>query len=335
MGPAQEPASLGRTSVPCTGVNTLLARAVAALLVVAVGAAPAGARKAPRWTAHTPMTHARTEAAYALADGKVYVIGGLGPEVVTVPLVEVYDVDADAWSLAPPLPVAVNHAMAADHDGTVYVAGGYTALVFGAVNTFFAFRDGAWRPVPPMPETRAAAGMAEVDGKLYVVGGFSQQGELATTTLVYDVAAGTWSTEAGMPSPREHHMLVEHDGFLYVIGGRIGSPDTNMSDVQRFDPRTGKWKELAPMHQPRSGHTCAVTANDLIACMGGETTGAVFDSAEAYDVQRNRWIGLPSLPSGRTGFGSAAVGTRVYAFSGASDAGYLATMESIDLRSYR
>lgn len=310
-------------------------RAAAALLAAIALAAPAGARKPARWEQHAPMSFARTEAAYALADGKIYVMGGLGPEVVTVPLVEVYDVASDSWTTGPPMPVAVNHAMAAEHDGVVYVAGGYTAVVFGAVPTFFAFSGGSWTPLAPMPETRAAAGMVEHDGKLYVIGGFSQQGELATTTLVYDVAAGTWSTEAGMPKPREHHMLVEHDGLIYAIGGRIGDPATNMSDVQRFNPRTGKWKELAPMHQPRSGHTCAVTSNDLIACLGGETNGAVFETVEAYDVKRNRWIGLPSLASGRTGFGSAAIGTRLYAFSGAGDGGYLASMESIDLRSYR
>lgn len=281
------------------------------------------------------MTHARTEAAYALADGKIYVIGGLGPDVVTVPLVEVYDVAADSWTNAPPLPVAVNHAMAAEHDGVVYVAGGYTAVVFGAVNTFFAFQDGAWEPLPPMPETRAAAGMVEHDGKLYVIGGFTQQGELATSTLVYDVAAGAWSTEAAMPETREHHMVVEHEGFIYVTGGRIGDPATNMSDTWRFDPRKGKWKELAPMRQTRSGHTCAATSNDLIACMGGEMTGAVFHTAEAYSIERNRWIPLPSLSSGRTGFGSAAIGTKLYAFSGATDAGYLASMESLNLRRYR
>ncbi|HYP22334.1 MAG TPA: kelch repeat-containing protein [Actinomycetota bacterium] len=314
-----------------------LLRATIALLVVAAVAAPASARRArvPKWKSHAPMTHARTEAAYALAGGKIYVMGGFGPDVVTVPLVEVYDVRSDTWASAPPLPVPVNHAMAAEHDGVVYVAGGYTAVVFGAIPGFFAFEDGAWKPLPPMPETRAAAGMVEHDGKLYVIGGFSQQGELATTTLVYDVAAGSWSTEPGMPEPREHHMLVEHDGLIYVIGGRIGSPDTNLNDVQRFDPATGEWKELAPMRQPRSGHTCAVTANDLIACLGGEATGAVFDSAEAYDVKRNRWVALPPLPSGRTGFGSVAVGTKLYSFSGASDAGYLATMESLDLRPYR
>ncbi|HEV2755183.1 MAG TPA: kelch repeat-containing protein [Actinomycetota bacterium] len=311
----------------------LAAAALAVLAALAV-AAPAGARRAPKWKSHAPMRHARTEAAYALDDGRIFVIGGLGPSLVTVPLVEIYDVKADAWTDAAPLPVAVNHAMAASYDGNVYVAGGYTAVVFGAVNTFFMYDGLAWVPLPPMPETRAAAGMVGVDGKLYVIGGFTQQGQLATTTLVYDMDAGTWSVEEGTPDPREHHMLVEHDGLVYVIGGRVGSPDTNVADVDRFDPGTGKWAELAPMHQTRSGHTCAATSNGLIACMGGEMTGAVFDTAEVYDVRADRWTGMPSLPSGRTGFGSAAVGTRLYSFSGATDAGYLASMESIDLRSY-
>lgn len=311
----------------------LAATALVLLAAVAV-AAPAGARRAPKWKSHSPMRHARTEAAYAFDGERIFVVGGLGPSLVTVPLVEIYDVKTDTWADAAPLPVAVNHAMAASYDGNVYVAGGYTAVVFGAVNTFFTYDGTAWVPLPPMPETRAAAGMVGIDGKLYVIGGFTQQGELATTTLVYDIDAGTWTTEAGMPDPREHHMLVEHEGLVYTIGGRVGSPDTNVADVERFDPRTGKWTELAPMLQTRSGHTCAATSNGLIACMGGEMTGAVFDTAEVYDVRADRWTSMPSLPSGRTGFGSAAAGSRVYSFSGATDTEYLGTMESIDLRSY-
>jgi hypothetical protein len=321
-----------------TRSRSVYARCGAAALVLLASvavAAPAGARRAPKWKQHTSMSHPRTEAAYALAENEIYVIGGLGPSLVTVPLVEVYDVASDTWSDAAPLPTPVNHAMAASYDDEVYVAGGYTAVVYGAVSTFWRYDGAGWAPLSPMPETRAAAGMIGYDGKLYVVGGFTQQGQLATTTLVYDIDEGTWSTAPGMPDPREHHMVVEHDGFIYTIGGRTGSPDTNVADVERFDPRTGKWTEMSPMHQTRSGHTCAATATGLIACLGGEMTGAVFDTAEIYDVRQDRWIGMPSLPSGRTGFGSAAIGTRLYSFSGATDTEYLATMESIDLRSYR
>jgi serine/threonine-protein kinase PknK len=310
-----------------------LAAAGLALLAALAVATPAGARRAPKWKSHAPMSHARTEAAYAVDGNRIFVIGGLGPSLVTVPLVEIYDVETDTWTNATPLPVAVNHAMATSHDGLVYVAGGYTALVFGAVNTFFLYDGFAWVPLPPMPEIRAAAGMVGVGGKLYVVGGFTQQGQIATTTLVYDSESATWSTEPGMPDPREHHMVVEHDGLIYTIGGRVDTPDTNAADVERFDPRTGKWTELAPMHQTRSGHTCAA-AEGLIACLGGETTGAVFDSAEVYDVRADRWTSMTPLPSGRTGFGSAVVGSRLYSFSGATDTGYLGTMESIGLTGY-
>jgi hypothetical protein len=115
----------------------------------------------------------------------------------------------------------------------------------------------------------------------------------------------------------------------------------------RRAPREPQWEQHASMRHARTEAAyalagknvwviggCAATANGLIACLGGEMTGAVFDTAEVYDVRRNRWAGMPSLPSGRTGFGSAVVGTRLYSFSGATDTGYLGTMESIDLRSY-
>ena len=307
---------------------------VVALLALAGGvavAAPAPST-AREWQDHTPMSTARTEAAYAVSDGKLYVIGGLVPPLVNTPTVEVYDVDADGWTDGPPAPVAVNHAMAVGHGKTVVHCGGYLAVVYGAINLCFGLHAGMWAPLAPMPETRAAGAAVLLDGRIYVIGGFSQQGTLATTTLVYDIAADSWSTAPGMKNPREHLTAVVHGGQVYVLGGRKGSLATNTTLVERFDPRTGRWTTLAPMRQARSGHASAVTADGRVVALGGEATGEVFDSAEVYDVRRNRWSALPSLTSGRTGLGAGAVGTRVFTFFGAGDTGFLDVTQSIDLR---
>lgn len=278
------------------------------------------------------MAQGRTESAYALSEGRVYVVSGLVPPLVNTPSVEVYDVAADEWSEGPPMPVAVNHAMATAHDGVVYHVGGYLAAVFGATNLAFALCDGRWEPLPPMPETRAAGAAVTVAGKVYVVGGFSQQGTLATTTLVFDVATSTWSTQPGIRTKREHLTAVADGPYVYAIGGRAGSPTTNMTTVERLDTRTGVWTSRASMRKARSGHASASTSNGRVVALGGEAAGEVFDSAEVYDVRRNRWSPLPDLTSGRTGLGAAGVGTRVYTFFGASDAGYLAVTQSLDLR---
>jgi non-specific serine/threonine protein kinase len=290
-------------------------------------------RRAPaEWETRTPMSQARTEAAYATAGDDVYVIGGFVVAVTNSTSVEVYDTAADAWRDGPPLPLAVNHGMAAAAGGEVYHAGGYAAFLYGATNHLVVLRGGIWTPLAPMPETRAAAGMVALGGRLYVVGGFSQQGTLATTTLVYDVAAGTWSTQPGLPTPREHLSVVTDGRYVYALGGRKGDPATNMATVERLDPRTGRWTRMAPLLVKRSGHVTSVTSNGLLVTAGGEYAGGVFDSAEAYDLRRGRRFFLPALEPGRTGFATAAKGTRVYVFSGAGDTGYLDRTETLDLR---
>lgn len=287
------------------------------------------------WVDHAPMGQERTEAAFAKAGGRLYAVGGLIPDLVTVPTVEIYDISGDVWSEGPPLPVAVNHAMAVGHRGTVYVAGGYTAAVFGATNTFFALRDGAWEPLPALPETRAAGGLTAVGGKLFLVGGFVQQGELAQDTLVYDLEEESWSTAPPPPTLREHLSVVAHRGKVYAIGGRTGDPATNMTVTERFDPATGKWRSLRPMPTPRSGHSSAVTKNGFIVSLGGETATTIFSTNEAFDLRKNRWRTLPPMTSGRTGLGIAAVGRKVYTYFGASDEGYLDVTESMDLSPLR
>lgn len=310
----------------------IAAVAALALVVPAVSSVATSRPPAASWQGLAPMAQARTEAAYALAGNDVYVIGGFVVGLTNSSSVEVYDTARDAWREGPPIPVAVNHAMAASWKGEVYHAGGYLAVVYGATNTFLVLRDGAWTPLAPMPETRAAAGMVAHQGRLYVIGGFTQQGTLARTTLVYDVAAGTWSTLPGLPTPREHLTVVGDGRYFYAVGGRTGRLDTNNGVVERYDPAARSWKRLPPLRTNRSGHVSAVTSNGLLVSAGGEHDGGVFDSVEAYDLRRGRRVRLPALDPARTGFAAVAKGTAFYVFSGATESGYLSRTEMLQTR---
>lgn len=309
-------------------MRRLLALASCALVLATTGA---NAAARPEWADRAPMRQARTEAAYAVAGGKVYAVGGFVVSLTNSTSVEVYDVARDTWGDGPPIPLALNHAMAASLGNELYVAGGYLAVVFGATNTLFALRDGVWTPLAPMPETRAAGGMVAYGGKLWVFGGFSQQGTLATTTLVYDPRTNAWETRPGLPTAREHLTVVTDGKYVYAAGGRTGSPATNMNVVERFDPKSGKWTTLRPLTTKRSGHVSAITANGLLVSAGGEFQGGIFDAVEAYDLRRNRTYPLPALDPGRTGFGGFASGSTFYVFSGATDSGYTGLTQSLKL----
>jgi non-specific serine/threonine protein kinase len=314
-------------------VRRVLLTAAAALALVAPAVAGAVSRApAARWEGVAPMREARTEAAYATAGNDVYVIGGFVVAITNSTSVEVYDTARNAWRDGPPIPLAVNHAMAASYGGEVYHAGGYAVFLDGATNAFLVLRGGRWTPLAPMPETRAAAGMVAVGERIYVVGGFSQQGTLARTTLVYDVASGAWSTAPAPPTLREHLSVVTDGRYVYAVGGRDGQPTTNMATVERLDTRTGRWSALPPLLTKRSCHVSAITSNGLLVTAGGEHANGVFDSVEAYDLRHGRRLRLPALDPARTGFAAAAKGTAFYVFSGAADSGYLSRAEVLQTR---
>jgi hypothetical protein len=312
------------------GVAVLAALA----LLVPAGAGSAASKVAPRWRTLAPMKDARTEAAFALSGYEVYAIGGFVHSLTNSPTVEIYNIPTNTWRAGPPLPVAVNHAMATGttKNGEVYVAGGYGAYLVAATNLAFVLREGLWHPIAPMPETRAAGAMFSFDGRIYVVGGFTQQGQLAKGTLVYNPATDTWKVHAGLHAPREHLAVASNGGsYVFATGGRNGSPDTNTAAVERHDVLA--WIESPPsLLTRRSGHVSAMTARGLVVSAGGETATGVISSVEAFSVFGRRRFRLPSLSPGRTGFGGVALGERFYVFSGATETGYLATTQVLDLK---
>lgn len=69
-----------------------------------------------------------------------------------------------------------------------------------------------------------------------------------------------------------------------------------LSSVERFDPATGVWEEMAPMIEGRMG-LAAAKFRDLIWVAGGMTGNRkrkVTHSVECYDTRRNMLVLLVS-----------------------------------------
>lgn len=284
---------------------------------------PAVAAGATRWDRRAPLPLARGEVAAAVAEGRIYVVGGFTADGENSTRVDAYSPATDSWSMEADLPLPVDHAMAAGYRGRVYVAGGY-GPGRSRLTTLFAFTGDGWTRLAPMPEQRAAGGAAIVSGKLYVVGGTTSSTigaptDLAKTMLVYDIARNRWTTRRG-PTPREHLGVTALGGRIYAVGGRTAGFDTNMARVEAFDPRTGRWSRL-PRVPGRRGGTGAAGIGRWIVSAGGEATFGTIRAVYRYDVRRRRWTRLPNLPTPRHGLGVAAVGRKVYVIGGGTTPG--------------
>ncbi|HEY0815648.1 MAG TPA: kelch repeat-containing protein [Pseudonocardia sp.] len=260
---------------------------------------------------------ARQQVATTVADGTVWVLGGITDGAAT-PLMEGYDPAIDTWKTGIALPVPLSHEMAVTYRGEIVVLGGWAAqganLTAVSSNKVYAQRGGGWVELPPMLSPHVAAG-AVVIGDEIVVSGGQADGKLVPTTEVFN--GTSWRKVADLPTPREHLAMATDGTYAYAVGGRDLSADKNSPALERYDPKADTWTALAPMPAPRGGIGAAVSDGRLVVA-GGEEPTSVDATVFAYDIVSNSWSDLPPMPAGRHGMAVAAVDKTVYAIGGAT-----------------
>ena len=76
--------------------------------------------------------------------------------------------------------------------------------------------------------------------------------------------------------------------YLYVMGGSPGGP--TLRSVERYDPHSDRWEDVAPMPRPRKGAR-AVTFAGKIIVLGGiqDAPPTYLADIDIYDPQQVEW----------------------------------------------
>lgn len=78
-------------------------------------------------------------------------------------------------------------------------------------------------------------------------------------------------------------------------GGFDGSMPLNTAEY--YDPKTGRWTEIARMNQCRFGVGCVVLDNHIYAIGGSDGTN--LKTVERYDPETNRWSFVAPMSTAR------------------------------------
>ena len=304
--------------------HTASTNLVAALAVPARRAHPAAG-----WRPLQEAAVAVQQVNATVLDGRIWVVGGLNPSSEATAATQVYDPLINSWAPGPPLPEPVDHAMLVTYGKQLAVIGGFRSRdndPHGVASPRMLLLDDntdKWVDGPPLRHPRAAGGAAVVGNEIVVVGGRTgNPGELVTQTEVYD---GTrWRDAADILVPGDHLAVTADSSYLYAVGGRKFTADSNVDDVQRYDPKDNRWTPLTPTPQPVSGAGAAIVDGRLIV-VGGEGVTTVSGTVQAYDLTASTWTALPALDPGRHGLGVTAIGNTLYAIGGATKPGHTAS----------
>ena len=172
-----------------------------------------------QWTRVADMPAPRAAHAMAAIDGKLYVVGGVGPRAEEL---WAYDPATDSWdSSRAPLPTPREHLAAAVINDRLYVVGGRGHGAGNrAILEIYDPVTNTWTSAPDMPTPRGGLTAAAVERRLHVTGGE----DLDTSDTfgeheVYDPRTNAWTTLADLPTLRHGLTSQTVDGRWYVIGG--------------------------------------------------------------------------------------------------------------------
>jgi N-acetylneuraminic acid mutarotase len=290
---------------------------------------------ATNWMIKASMSVARSRAAVAAVNGKVYVIGGESAAAGFQPIqgdnflresvtlnawektTEEYDPAANSWASKATKPTGVSNIGAGVINGKIYVPGGYyvsgSSSYATSVVEVYDPATNSWSTVAPLPTAQYAHAVTAVNNKLYVMGGNSLSSGYLNTCYVFDPSANSWSTCAPMTYARSHAGAGVVNGKIYVVGGYNGST-LDLNYVEEYNPITNTWSIVAPLGTARGGPGVVGVGNYLYVCGGGWST--YLRSCEKYDPAANSWSAFDRMNIGRRTFGLVEADGKLYAEAG-------------------
>ena len=157
----------------------------------------------------------------AAHDGKIYALGGLGPDGDLLSTADVYDPQSDQWQPLAEMATARANLAAVGAGGKIYAVGGEDDSG-NSMATVEAFDPllGAWAKVASMSVIRCNHAVTVVDGRIYAIGGLGVDAEFVDTIDVYDPQADSWQEMTTSIIPlRYSHAAAAIDSNIYISGG--------------------------------------------------------------------------------------------------------------------
>jgi Kelch motif protein len=230
-----------------------------------------------QWSTKAAMPTPREDFGLAVANGRIYVIGGHITSVAPLQTVEEYDPSTNTWATRAPMPTARFMLGAATTQGIIYAVGGATPSVVATVEAYDPVSN-TWTTRAPLPTPRFAIALVSGGQGLYAVSGGSSTGSVVRAVEVYDPVSNTWAAKDSLAIGRQYSSASVVNGVLYVMGGANAFI---RPEVEAYDPASNTWSLKAPMPQPRVVLATGVIGG-IVYAVGGGTASAIVATTEAY-----------------------------------------------------
>jgi hypothetical protein len=290
---------------PLSSFPVRLLAAVAVLLTAAPSLAQA-------WEGVPAMSTARSGAAWAVLDGRLYVMGGRSAGGGLLASAEVFTPGA-GWAPIADLRRARADARAVVLNGAIYLLGGQEDG--GACDDVDSYRPAAndWDGEDNLGAGRVGLAAGVAGGQIFVLGGAGDGGGLFASSERYVnrdwEPYPTWT----LSPPRALAGSAEFEGAVVLAGGF--SPFGPLDAVHRFVP--GQPPSALPALPSARGRLALTSNGPSLFAVGGRDAGDVrLTAVDRLASGASGWTALTPLPEAREGAVAAVLGTDLYVVGG-------------------
>lgn len=172
-----------------------------------------------RWNALPPMPEPRAAGGAAVASGRIYVVGGVGPDGVADNTM-VFDPNSAQWTMVAGLERPREHMGVAGLADRIYAVGGRAGSLAGFNDTeVYEPAADSWSSLPPLPTPRGGMAATATSNGFVVAAGGEEEGGTFDEAEAFDIEAARWLSLPPLPTAR-HGLGVVADGTtVYVIAG--------------------------------------------------------------------------------------------------------------------
>jgi len=189
-------------------------------------------------------------------------------------------------------------------------------------------------PLVALTETEAEIGIKEALG-------MNPRGECEPVTNL----ASPWREEPGLAYDRDEPRATTIAGQVYLVGGSRGAREISnervvlisSDDLTRFEPRSGRYEDLAPLPHPvnHAGVTSYRGSLYVLGGYGAHVDRRTYSTFYRYDPDSDRWTRLPDLPQPRAAMAVGVIGHTLIAAGGARNSKRRSDVYGFDFRERR
>jgi N-acetylneuraminic acid mutarotase len=224
-----------------------------------------------------------------LSNGKVLVVGGLGGDIIALPLksAEIYDPAEETWTVVGSLSEErFFYTATLLPIGQVLAAGGLNSLASTVTNTAELYDPSreTWTGTGLLNNARGSHTATLLpNGLVLAAGGFPTK--IATSAELYNPATGSWTATGLLNTGRDKYTATLLPNGQVLAAGGENEGGGAMNSAELYNPARGSWTATGLLNSARKYHTATRLGTGQVLVAGGENADGALNGAELYQPQ--------------------------------------------------